>query len=66
MLSVQNTLMGGRTEMTEPHNDPKLIKELREITGAGMMDCKRALYSTKGDIKKAIAYINENPSYLIY
>ena len=58
--------MGGGTEMTEPHNDPKLIKELREITGAGMMDCKKALYSTKGDIKKAIAYINENPSYLIY
>jgi elongation factor Ts len=44
--------------MTEPHNDPKLIKELREITGAGLMDCKKALYSTKGDIKKAIAYIN--------
>jgi ribosomal protein L7/L12 len=48
--------------MNEPHKDPKLIKELREITGAGFMDCKKALFSTKGDIKKAIAYINEHPS----
>ena len=42
------------------------INKLRQMTGAGMMDCKRALYSTKGDIKKAIAYINEHPSYLIH
>jgi translation elongation factor EF-Ts len=48
--------------MTEPHKDPKLIKELREITGAGIMDCKKALYSTNGDIKKSIAYINEHLS----
>ena len=48
--------------MNEPHKDPKLIKELREITGAGIMDCKTALYSTNGDIKKAIAYINAHPS----
>jgi len=48
--------------MTEPHKDPKLIKELREITGAGIMDCKKALYSTNGDIEKAIAYIYAHPS----
>lgn len=30
-----------------------LIKELREMTGAGMMDCKRTLEETGGDIKKA-------------
>ena len=48
--------------MTEPHKDPKLIKELREITGVGIMDCKKALYSTNGDIKKSIAYINEHLS----
>ena len=29
------------------------IKELREMTGAGMMDCKRTLEETGGDIKKA-------------
>ena len=31
-----------------------LVKELREITGAGMMDCKKALQETSGDIDKAV------------
>ncbi len=31
-----------------------LVKELRERTGAGMMDCKRALVETEGDIEAAI------------
>jgi len=31
-----------------------LVKELREITGAGMMECKKALVETEGDIEKAI------------
>ncbi|MBZ0115055.1 MAG: translation elongation factor Ts [Thermoanaerobaculia bacterium] len=33
---------------------PKLIKELRERTGAGMLDCKNTLTETNGDIEKAI------------
>jgi len=33
---------------------PKLIKELRDQTGAGMMDCKKALLETDGDIELAI------------
>ncbi len=32
----------------------EMVKELRERTGAGMMDCKRALVETEGDIEKAI------------
>lgn len=32
----------------------QLVKELRELTGAGMMDCKKALSETNGDLKKAI------------
>jgi elongation factor Ts len=32
------------------HIDPKLVKTLREKTGAGMMDCKQALQEAKGDI----------------
>jgi elongation factor Ts len=32
----------------------QMVKELRERTGAGMMDCKRALEATGGDIEKAI------------
>ncbi|MCE5764916.1 elongation factor Ts [Staphylococcus pseudintermedius] len=37
----------------------KLVKELRERTGAGMMDCKKALEATDGDIEKAIDYLRE-------
>ena len=36
-----------------------LVKELRERTGAGMMDCKKALVETDGDIEKAIDYMRE-------
>ncbi|MBU0437425.1 elongation factor Ts [Staphylococcus succinus] len=37
----------------------KLVKELREKTGAGMMDCKKALTETDGDIDQAIDYLRE-------
>lgn len=37
----------------------KLVKELRERTGAGMMDCKKALGETDGDIEKAIDLLRE-------
>ncbi|MDT0754880.1 translation elongation factor Ts [Mammaliicoccus sciuri] len=37
----------------------KLVKELREKTGAGMMDCKKALTETDGDIDKAVDYLRE-------
>jgi elongation factor Ts len=36
-----------------------LVKELRERTGAGFMDCKRALSETDGDIEKAVALLRE-------
>src|SRR5574344_1526320 len=36
-----------------------LVKELREITGAGMMDCKKALSECDGDKDKAINYLRE-------
>ena len=36
-----------------------LVKELREKTGAGMMDCKRALVETDGDLEKAVDYLRE-------
>jgi elongation factor Ts len=36
-----------------------LVKELRERTGAGMMDCKRALVETEGDLDEAIKVIRE-------
>ena len=38
---------------------PKLIQELREKTGAGIMDCKRALAETDGDLEKAVLWLRE-------
>lgn len=37
-----------------------MVKELREKSGAGMMDCKKALVKTDGDMDKAIDYLREN------
>src|SRR5690554_1435786 len=37
----------------------KLVKELRDRTGAGMLDCKKALEATNGDVEKAIDYLRE-------
>ena len=37
-----------------------MVKELREMTGAGMMDCKKALTETNGDIDAAIEYLRKN------
>ena len=37
-----------------------MVKELREMTGAGMMDCKKALANTDGDMDKAVEYLREN------
>ena len=36
------------------------VKELREISGAGMMDCKKALGETDGDMDKAVEWLREN------
>lgn len=37
-----------------------MVKELREMTGAGMMDCKKALNETDGDMDAAIEYLRKN------
>ncbi len=36
-----------------------MVKELREMTGAGMMDCKKALSNTDGDMDKAVEFLRE-------
>ena len=36
-----------------------MVKELREMTGAGMMDCKKALAATEGDMDKAVEFLRE-------
>lgn len=37
-----------------------MVKELRELTGAGMMDCKKALGETDGDMDGAVEYLRKN------
>ena len=37
-----------------------MVKELREMTGAGMMDCKKALTETDGDMDAAVEYLRKN------
>lgn len=36
-----------------------MVKDLREMTGAGMMDCKKALAATNGDMDKAVEFLRE-------
>ena len=36
-----------------------MVKDLRELTGAGMMDCKKALSETNGNMEEAINYLRE-------
>ena len=38
----------------------KMVKELREMTGAGMMDCKKALNETDGNMDAAVEYLRKN------
>ena len=40
----------------------KLVKELRDVTGAGMMDCKKALSETNGDKDKAVEWLRQKGS----
>ena len=37
-----------------------MVKELREMTGAGMMDCKKALTETNGDMDEAVEFLRKN------
>lgn len=39
--------------------DAKVVKALRERTGAGMMDCKKALLKTNGDLEKAVDHLRK-------
>ena len=40
--------------------DASVVKELREKTGAGMMDCKKALVESSGNIDKAIDFLRKS------
>src|ERR687893_3103164 len=45
--------------MTTPTISAKDVKALRDLTGAGMMDCKKALQETGGDVDGAVTYLRE-------
>ena len=38
----------------------QMVNELRDMTGAGMMDCKKALQASEGDMEKAVKWLREN------
>ncbi len=42
-----------------PDISAKVVKELRDQTGAGMMDCKKALVENAGDMKKAVEWLRQ-------
>ena len=42
-----------------PEITPTTIKQLRDLTGAGMMDCKKAMEATDGDLEKAVVWLRE-------
>ena len=45
--------------MTMTEITPEIVKQLREQTGAGVMDCKRALGESKGDVAKAVEILRK-------
>jgi elongation factor Ts len=47
------------TPITMAEISAKLVKELRDMTGAGMMDCKKALAETSGDKEKAVEWLRQ-------
>jgi len=51
---MNNFKFGGISMITA-----EMVKQLRERTGAGMMDCKKALTETNGDMEKAIEFLRE-------
>ena len=53
----QNTQRKKRNNMNV---DAKLVKDLRERTGAGMMDCKKALVESKGDLDSAVEFLRKS------
>lgn len=46
--------------MTEPHRNPDLIVKLRKRTDAPLLECKKALIHSRGDIEKALLWLQQN------
>ncbi|XP_054787507.1 polyprotein of EF-Ts, chloroplastic isoform X3 [Prosopis cineraria] len=57
--SGQTGMLSSQESLSTATISPALVKQLREETGAGMMDCKRALSETGGDIIKAQEFLRK-------
>ncbi|KAF8400842.1 hypothetical protein HHK36_014145 [Tetracentron sinense] len=57
--SAQTDISSPQESTTKARISPALVKQLREETGAGMMDCKNALAETEGDIVKAQEFLRK-------
>jgi len=55
--------VAAKTEKKIVEISANLVKELRKKTGRGMMDCKKALKETNGDMNKAIEWLKQNPPW---
>ena len=51
--------------MSTPTISAKDVKALRDLTGAGMMDCKKALQETEGDVDAAVTWLREKMRKLL-
>ena len=56
---IQRNQKNQRKRRTNMSVDAKLVKDLRERTGAGMMDCKKALVESKGDLDSAVEFLRK-------
>ena len=56
---IQRNQKNQRKRRTNMSVDAKLVKDLRERTGAGMMDCKKALVESKGDLDSAVDFLRK-------
>ena len=59
-------MMDGLRRINCPHFTESEIKKLREVTGRGMMDCKKALIESDGDFDEAIKILEKTPKILIH
>ena len=56
---IQRNQKNQRKRRNNMSVDAKLVKDLRERTGAGMMDCKKALVESKGDLDSAVEFLRK-------
>jgi elongation factor Ts len=58
-MMIQRNQKNQRKRRNNMSVDAKLVKDLRERTGAGMMDCKKALIESKGDLDSAVEFLRK-------